>query len=331
MQKTKRSYSENNIHKLRISIRRLNSLIKLIDIIHPEMGFKGILKPLKRILNSFQNLRDQQVQLLYIENMLPKFPELKVYQKYVSGNIKQELKNVNKNIKQVNVKKLEKKLLKLTESIPEISLNQAIDVAKELFAKVKQYGDAVCTDDIHTIHKLRIAFKNFRYTVELYAPARNISKAVFDQIHSMQNMMGEIQDLEVLTRQLRKFLIRDETLFNAYREIENQKRQKVEQFLDQKHLILNFRRVTRKPRRKIASKSATTPFKTQELPPNTEANTPPLPTKQQSQTDNQTKTTTTSKKQKSQTNTEAKTSTQSTKQQSHPDNEAKTTTLSEKN
>lgn len=57
-----------------------------------------------------------------------------------------------------------------------------------------------------TIHRLRVAFKKYRYLVEPLAPlSTNPDPDVLSQMHDLQGDMGDIQDLAVLLRGLRSW------------------------------------------------------------------------------------------------------------------------------
>jgi hypothetical protein len=57
-----------------------------------------------------------------------------------------------------------------------------------------------------TIHRTRVAFKKFRYLVELLQPLLpGVGLCQLQEMHNYQTLMGEIQDLEVLQAGLEAF------------------------------------------------------------------------------------------------------------------------------
>ena len=64
----------------------------------------------------------------------------------------------------------------------------------------------VTPGDVETIHRLRIAFKKFRYLVEVLQPALPfVTEELLKLMNTYQDRMGAIQDNEVLTAALRRY------------------------------------------------------------------------------------------------------------------------------
>src|SRR5262249_34593398 len=58
-------------------------------------------------------------------------------------------------------------------------------------------------NDISSIHKTRIAFKRFRYTVQAAQPIlRDTPETMFERMHEFQDLLGAVQDADVLFESL---------------------------------------------------------------------------------------------------------------------------------
>ena len=84
---------------------------------------------------------------------------------------------------------------------PEMLGGQMIAAADEAFSHVIQTYFAMDAENPASIHKLRIAFKKFRYTLEIIHPLlSNFPDANFERMHNYQAKMGEIQDMQVASQ-----------------------------------------------------------------------------------------------------------------------------------
>jgi CHAD domain-containing protein len=73
---------------------------------------------------------------------------------------------------------------------------QAIEIA---FNRVVERKHAIAPTDGSAIHRMRVAFKKFRYMVESLAPVRGrTSSKQLKAMNAFQGSMGDIQDAEVL-------------------------------------------------------------------------------------------------------------------------------------
>ena len=75
----KEHFSEEAVHDLRVSIRRFQSLLNLLDELVPNLYIREIKTILSTQIKSFSVLRDTQVQILKVFDMRKKFPELNYY------------------------------------------------------------------------------------------------------------------------------------------------------------------------------------------------------------------------------------------------------------
>src|SRR5664279_6176415 len=67
-------FSQDAVHDVRVETRRLLSTIELLGAFIPERDIKKVRRALKRHLDTFDQLRDTQVQLGYVGRMTGSFP-----------------------------------------------------------------------------------------------------------------------------------------------------------------------------------------------------------------------------------------------------------------
>ncbi len=71
------------------------------------------------------------------------------------------------------------------------------------YTEVRQRKTRINPEQSATIHRLRVAFKKFRYLLEFLQPASTgIHKRQLKEMQSFQVMMGDIQDLSILLAHL---------------------------------------------------------------------------------------------------------------------------------
>jgi CHAD domain-containing protein len=195
--------SEEAIHDLRVATRRLLALVDMLRAISPHPRLQKLRRALKNQLDSLDDLRDTQVMLVEVSGTVDELPELGLFYEYLTKREKRLLKSTVKDIKSfkiTNVRKrldsTRKSLLKMGDDDQQEALLQIVDDAYETilrrFRRVEPTQPA-------TIHRVRVAFKNFRYMVEIIYPLiPNFPETNFKDMHEYQDMMGAIQDLEVL-------------------------------------------------------------------------------------------------------------------------------------
>ena len=196
--------SEEAIHDLRVATRRLLALVDMLRIISPHPRLQKLRRTFKNQLDSLDDLRDTQVMLVDVSETIEDVPELMLFLNYLAKRETRLLKLTAKGIRSFKITNVRKRLdstrkalFKMRNEVQQQKvLLQIVDDAYETilrrFRRIEPTHPA-------TIHRVRIAFKKFRYMVEIVHPlVPNFPEANFKNMHDYQDMMGAIQDLEVL-------------------------------------------------------------------------------------------------------------------------------------
>ncbi len=215
LKRCQKHFSEDAVHASRVETRRLLATLELLRAFMPETDLRKARRALKHHLAVFGDLRDTQVQLVYVGRLAGAFPDARSFYDWLRERQARFIRQSRKDIKQVHTKRLGRRLEELEQELRRqrkrttgqqafVMVRRAMDQA---FARVAQLCRQVRPGDTQTIHRTRIAFKRFRYMVEALAPL--VPAVTPDHRRAMrgyQCMMGDIQDMEVLLAALDKFV-----------------------------------------------------------------------------------------------------------------------------
>ena len=208
-------FSEKSIHDSRVCARRLLSMIQLLSAIIPRASAKKVQDIVKCHLDTFDDLRDTQVQIAAVAKMRRSFPVARTFYEYLAKREHKFRKQTRRDIKHVKTRRLRDLIdscrhwlrIARKKCAPErasVALLRSVDQA---FARVRLLRRRVEPHDTRTIHCTRVAFKRFRYMVETLAPYfAHCDEEFLNAMHHYQSMMGDIQDAQVLLRTFDKFL-----------------------------------------------------------------------------------------------------------------------------
>lgn len=195
----KQAFSEEAVHDLRVSIRRLLALVDLLKQCAPHPRLKKLRRELKDQLDQFDDLRDTQVMLAEISENLQTLPELASLQSPLQKREKRLLRRAAKNISGIQTGAITRRLAKIAASLQEpsdtgaltTSLLQALDDA---YATVIQRHGWASPGQPASIHRVRIAFKKFRYMIEIIHPTLpGYPASLLERLHDYQGLMGEFK------------------------------------------------------------------------------------------------------------------------------------------
>lgn len=245
----RREFSEEAVHDLRVASRRLLALVDLIRAVMPHPRLQKIRKALKGQLDEFDALRDTQVMLVEISETIETLPELKPLQQTLQKRerrLLREAEDVVEDLKPSGIaRRLERARAGIAEARPSLEFDglvlQAVD---EAFGAVLQRYGWINPAQPATIHRARIAFKGFRYMVEIAHPLLpGFPQANFKRMHDYQTAMGEIQDVEVFL-----FTLDDlaETGYpeSVYRYYENRHAELITAYIEDKGEVETFWRAS---------------------------------------------------------------------------------------
>lgn len=203
--------TEEAVHELRIATRRLLALIDLLRNIAPNTRLQKLRQALKKQFDELNDLRDTQVMLVETSESLDELPEVAPFQRYLNKRERRLLRSTVKAIKTFKYSGIRKQMdtvrKKTRKKISPDLLLHAVDERFETVIRRYQHIDQA---NISTIHRMRIAFKKFRYMVEIVHPwIPGFPENNFEFMHGYQGMMGDIQDLEVFLSTFEDFADRD--------------------------------------------------------------------------------------------------------------------------
>jgi CHAD domain-containing protein len=215
LKRCRKKYSEDAVHDLRVATRRLISTLDLVDRIHPEADLRKARRALKRQLDMFGPLRDVQVQLLSIDKMLASFPELQEFYDFLAKRERKLMQRLGMELQRVKTGKIRKRIdlaarqletLPNTPAVQQEQRAEALQAIEMAFNRVVERKHAIAPIDGSAIHRMRVAFKKFRYMVESLAPVRGrTTSKQLKAMNAFQGSMGDIQDVEVLLANVQSF------------------------------------------------------------------------------------------------------------------------------
>jgi len=214
LKRCRAEFSNEAVHDVRVALRRLLSVMQLLNSIEQRPRLRKLRRALKGQLDEFDDLRDTQVMLAEVSRVINELPQLEEFQSHLERSEKGLLKDLRKKIRNFDLKGITRRVRKTRELLKAEkktdfaaaifrSLDDAFWIARQKFEQVDPAYPA-------TIHRLRVAFKKFRYMVEIvhplleYFPSENLKR-----MHDYQSLMGEIQDADIFLQTL------DDHLSNA--------------------------------------------------------------------------------------------------------------------
>lgn len=208
LRRCKAEFSEEAVHDLRVSIRRLLALVEVLKQADPHPGLKKLRGSLKEQLDYFDDLRDTQVMLAEISENIQSLPGLAALQTYLQKWERRLLKQAARQVAQLKARGIARRINKIFTRLQHPADEQAqttalLQAADDAYATVCQRHGVVRPEQPASIHRVRVAFKKFRYIIEIIHPALpGYPAELLPRMHDYQTLMGEIQDAEVFLHTL---------------------------------------------------------------------------------------------------------------------------------
>lgn len=203
--KAQNGFDPDPVHDLRVAIRRCRSIADGFRMIDPHPDWKKMRREGKTLFSALGDLRDDQVQMEWVE-------KLGAAEDPVREKLMQHFRNREQQLKAIAADVLQKfdiqhwqewatLLGKRAEQLPVggevfqvIALERWIDAHKLHSIAMKNRSGVA-------LHHVRIGIKKFRYIVENFLP--ELHDAWIKDLKDMQDVLGEIHDLDVLSQTAR--------------------------------------------------------------------------------------------------------------------------------
>jgi len=253
LRKCQRKFSERSVHDLRVSARRLLSLLDLLAHFLSADHLKKTQTALKTHLDTFDDLRDVQVQLLAVRKLKEEFPAARCFHRFLKKRAERLTRSTYRKARNLRSKPVVK-LIDAARADVKACIRAAgarqpgpllLSAVNYAFTVTRKLRDRINPADTHSIHCTRVAFKKFRYVVEALAdhlPQAN--ETLLASMRHYQTLMGDVQDAEVLLRAFQKFLRKEKAeIQQAVRfehELERRRQRSINKYLGAADQLLDF-------------------------------------------------------------------------------------------
>jgi CHAD domain-containing protein len=204
--KVQHRFDADSVHNLRVALRRCRTMADALSEVNPSPGWRKLKKASGAMFHALGELRDVQVTA----ELMKKFgaerdPVRRHMLRLVSAKEDECREDAAKALDQFDRKEWKKLARKLgpkarffpVESVVFQRLALArLNVAAELYQQARRKRSNTAW------HRLRIAIKRFRYVTDNFLPHRYEVWA--DDLKSIQDLLGELHDFDVLRATIRR-------------------------------------------------------------------------------------------------------------------------------
>jgi CHAD domain-containing protein len=206
LENVRSSTGADAVHDLRVAIRRCRSVAAVMEEVDPDPAWPAMRKVARKLFRGLGALRDAQVMEEWVTKLAPATDPVRTHLQAAFESSESKLRDralrAAAKFDQKSWKRLERTLRQRSRIVPIGSL-AAECLALERFESARElHAKALRTEKPKPWHALRIGLKRFRYTVESLLPEQY---AVWsDNLKRLQDMLGEIHDLDVLAAAVQK-------------------------------------------------------------------------------------------------------------------------------
>lgn len=218
--------------------------MELLESFLPAEVLKRVRYLIKEHLDIFDDLRDTQVQLVAVNGLQATFPSARAFWGWLKKREERFRKWTCDCVKRIKARPLAK-LIAASEGVLEKELKKRkIDMAANLLIRsisnahkrTTRLRKKIRAAHPESIHRTRVAFKRFRYMVELLAEDLAADEKMLAEMQHYQTMMGDIQDADVLLQTFDKFVrkkkIRSESASKLREELVRRREWLIRVYLD---------------------------------------------------------------------------------------------------
>src|SRR5467141_4945562 len=206
LEKVRLSLDADSVHDLRVAIRRCRSVAAVMEEVDPDPAWPAMRKVARKLFRGLGALRDAQVMDEWVRKLAPETDPVRTHLQTAfetnETKLRENAMRMAGKFDQKTWKRLERTLRQRSRLVPVGSL-AAECLALERFERARElHAKALRSAKAKPWHALRIGLKRFRYTVESLLPEHYALWS--DDLKRLQDMLGEIHDLDVLAEVVKK-------------------------------------------------------------------------------------------------------------------------------
>jgi len=235
-QKVRKTWSAADVHDLRVALRRCRTMADALTDTNPSPGWNKLKRSSKKVFHTLGELRDVQVEQEWFKKLLSGATDARTQLlKRLRVLENERLREAQKELDHFDRKewrKLSRKLRSKADMFPVGSVVFQRQALMKLNDAVALYHQAKKRKSGVAWHRVRIAIKRFRYTVENFLPQHY--EAWARDLKETQDLLGEIHDLDVLRTYIRRHsrdLEPHQTVASWLERIQSARAERLEKFL----------------------------------------------------------------------------------------------------
>jgi CHAD domain-containing protein len=205
-EKARENWDADAVHDLRVALRRTRTIAEASSEVNPAPGWRKLKRSTRDLFHDLGDLRDTQVQHALVKSLAPARDPLRCLMVTAFSRAEKKQRRAAEraleNFDRKDWKKLTKKLSAKARYFPLNSVVYQRLALAQLDAAMKLLQEARRRRSAAAWHRLRIGIKSFRYLVENFLPQRY--DAWEDDLKQMQDLLGDIHDLDVLRQQIQR-------------------------------------------------------------------------------------------------------------------------------
>ncbi len=202
------SPAADEVHDLRVAIRRVLSVLTVLKPAFPGDESRKIRRKLKKMMALAGSVRDRDIAIRLIRELTPSGPdplqkqfrtERRAAAKALTASLQRWVKQ-NSSAQWREALESEAGEEAFCANTVEYSAQRILPRVARNFYVCGQHAACEKKDE-KELHSFRIAAKNFRYTLDLFAPVYGPStKGLTQQLKGVQTLLGEITDCAAVRR-----------------------------------------------------------------------------------------------------------------------------------